>query len=243
MEDKEFIKLVKEKGLEVALSISAREENKNWLCPVCKSPVKISGQKNYETLSEHVSDPNAEERPLRDAYRCTNKNCICNSEEHDVYWNYNGEMYGGFYIDDEEFIGENNAPFGSFERKLNVESRKCGVKDKTYLHPALCLWLLQPYIEYHYKANVNGDVVKRWFTIEFLKKNERSEYTYGWSTCWRTWSFLYGRFKSQINAYREHREIEILKSAFEPSLNSSWDYRWFNSAMKIFYYKYYRLIK
>jgi hypothetical protein len=243
MEKEEFIRITKEKGLEVALAMSARQENKDWKCPICKSPVKIAGQESYETLSEHVTDPNATSQPKRDAYKCTNQECICNDSKHDVFWSYNGEMYGGFMIDDEEFIGENNAPFGSFERKMNVEIGKDGLKSEIYLHPAWCLWLLQPYIEYHYKGDVMGNVVKKWFTVEFLKKNERGEYSYKFSTCWSTWKHKWFDFYSKIKAYKEHKQLNVLKSAFKPAFNRAWDHRWFEGAMKILFWRYYKKVK
>jgi len=243
MEEKEFVKIAKEKGLEVALAMSARDENKGWTCPVCESPVEITSQEQYETLGEHVTNPNAESHPKRDAYRCTNKECICNHPDHNVFWNYNGEMYGGFRIDDEEFIGENNAPFGSFERKMNLEILKCGVDDNKYLSPALCLWILQPYIQYHYKGDVMGNVVKKWFTIEFLKKNERGEYSYQFTTCWSTWKHLWIDFSSKLKAYKEHKDIKILESAFEPVYNRAWVYRWFETTIKLLFWRYYKKTK
>lgn len=244
MKEEEFIKIMKNEGIETALSISAREENKGWLCPVCKSPVLISSQEQYETGEEHVIDPNRESYPKRDAYRCTNSDCVCNDEKHKVFWNYNGEMYGGFMIDDDDFIDQNNAPFGSFERKMNLEIHKCGVKDRIELSPALCLWFLQPYIQYHYKGNVMGNVVKRWFTIEFLKKDrDRNEYCYGFNFCWGTWSFLWREFKSKIIAYKEHKDANLLKTAFERTYNRSWEYIWFENTIKVLYWRYYKKIK
>jgi hypothetical protein len=243
MKDNEFILLAKEHGIDVALSISAREDNKDWKCPVCKSEVKITSQESYETLLEHVEDPNKFSHPNRDAYRCINQECICNDPKHNVFWNYHGEMYGGFYIEDEDFIGENNAPFGSIERKFNIEIHKKGYKDCKYLSPLLCLGLLQPYIEYHYKADVMGNVVKRWFSIKFLKKSESGDYSYGFTTCWSTWKYLHYSFSSQIKFYKKNKNLTVLKEAFKPSFNRSWDVICFENIIKILYWKYYKKIK
>jgi hypothetical protein len=243
MEKEEFIKLVKKEGMDAALSISARDENKDWKCPVCISPIVITGQKEYQTGSEHVTDPNITEHPKRDVYQCTNKECVVNEEKHNVFWNYNGEMYGGFRIDDEEFIGENNSPFGSFQRKLNLEISKNGVLDKKELSPAWCLWFLQPYLQYHYEANEMGDVLKKWYTIEFRKKDDRGEYSFGFHTCFKTWDYLWRMFQSKISAYREKKDVKILEAAFESSFNRAWVYRWFETAMKIRYYILYIKIK
>ena len=65
----------------------------------------------------------------------------------------------------------------NFSKKSEVEIYKKGLKSKTYLPAFLCLWFLKPYIEYTYKGDEWGNVLKKGFKIKFLKKDENGEYT------------------------------------------------------------------
>jgi len=58
-------------------------------CPVCLERLKkLPKGVRYETLSQHVSNPNATP-PLRPAYRCPN-GC------HKGIYGYDGALYGGY---------------------------------------------------------------------------------------------------------------------------------------------------
>lgn len=245
MDQEEFLKIVKEKGFDVAVSINMREENNGWLCPCCKSPVEINGTERYETLLDHVSNPNREVYPERDKYQCTNDECI--TRKNDIFWDYHGDRYGrikGELGGDNYFIDKNDAPFGSYSRQANVEIYKKGLKSKTYLHPAWCMWFLQPYIEYEYTADKNGNVLSTRRKIKFLRKEKgRENYLIHFSFCWHTWSFLFSRFKRHIEYYKKDGNINELKSAFEHSYNRSWEYRTFEWFVEKFYNRYYKLSK
>lgn len=230
-----FIELLEEHGsIDAVIPILAREDNENWRCPVCEEPLSITGQKQYETGSEHVIDPNREEFPLRDAYQCTNKKCVACHK--DTFWNYEGDLYSRDFHFDEHCVNNNDAPFGSLARKSNVEIYKKGLKKKTYLHPILCLWFLQPMIEYEYKANKEGEVLSKSFTIKFLKKSRgQKHYSTYWTPCWRTWSFLYGRFRRSLQYFKESGKSDELDRAFRPSFNRAWVYRSFEWFINTFY--------
>jgi hypothetical protein len=130
------------------------------------------------------------------------------------------------------------------ERQSNVEIYKKGLKKETYLHPALCLWLLRPLIEWTYKSNYNGDILKRGFKIKFLRKSTHGTgYTTYFSPCWGTWRYLYDKFKREIKQYNENGDIESLKSAIKPSFNRSWEYRWFEFFTRVFYGGYHKKLK
>jgi len=44
-------------------------------CPLCKKPLLAGKMKRYETLIEHVMNPNQEEHPERPTLVCANKAC------------------------------------------------------------------------------------------------------------------------------------------------------------------------
>lgn len=46
-----------------------------WACPVCGVNLVKGQQRRFETLDEHVTDPNKEEYPLRDAWVCPTETC------------------------------------------------------------------------------------------------------------------------------------------------------------------------
>ena len=58
--------------------------------PKCKTTLVRGELKEYETLLEHVSNPNQEKFPLRDTYTCPNK-CFGNEQ----FFGYKGASYGG----------------------------------------------------------------------------------------------------------------------------------------------------
>jgi len=44
---------------------------KPLLCPFCGKELILGEQRKYETLADHVCDPNREDYPLRNTYVCT----------------------------------------------------------------------------------------------------------------------------------------------------------------------------
>lgn len=59
-------------------------------CPKCKATLVYDGKKEYETLLEHVDNPNQEKFPLRDTHVCPNR---CFGKEQ--FFGYEGASYGG----------------------------------------------------------------------------------------------------------------------------------------------------
>ena len=132
------------------------ERENKMKCPCCKKELIIGGQKRLETLSEHVFDPNGNPS-LKDFYICNNFLCDCSALR--VMW----DQWGGFYAgknwkeaQDIKFIDNNDGAFGSFERKLNVET---GKHDEEFYFPKVFGWRIK--IEYEYKSNEDGDILSR----------------------------------------------------------------------------------
>ena len=250
MTEKEKVDYINKHGFEKFISVEAREDNKNWLCPSCKKPVIITGEREYETLVEHVSNPNMENFPLRDAYQCSDEKCI--TRKSDVFWDYYGDMYGLIKVNnetvwgdtDEFFINGNNAPFGSHTRKANVEIYKKGLKKSLSLHPIFCLWIYKPFIEYNYVGNTDGEIIKRTYKLKLLAKNESGEYIYMRNPFWVTWSFLNWDKGKYISSYKRENNLDVLKKAFSDRYyNRSFIYKLHYYYMKLRYWKLYKLLK
>jgi hypothetical protein len=199
----------------------------NWKCPICKSLLINGENKKYETLCDHVCNPNMDDHPYRPTYICPNKECKANIEK--VFWDESGDIYGGFKIKENEFINLNDAPFGSLARKLNVEIyRRGGLKRKIYLSPALTLWIYKPFIEYHYTSNTDGDILSRSWKLGFLKKDKILNNNYcvvviSWFSIWKyLWKY---RFRNN--------------NIFEKSINRNFPYRLFEFFLKIIYFRKY----
>jgi len=93
-------------------------------CPFCKSKLEIKGKRRYETLGDHVSDPNMEIPPMRDYYECDCEGC------QGGYWGEDGSIYTGYnnYIKICEFKYKlpnsyysnwKSSLIGSWDRKYN----------------------------------------------------------------------------------------------------------------------------
>ena len=212
-----------------------KPKDENWLCPVCKSHVVIGEMRRLETLGEHAMDPKAEPC-LKPEYKCSNKKCI--THKYEIIWDYYGGLYVGKYkgYDEVKYISDNDAPFGSSQRKSNVEIFKKGLKDIKYLHPVLTLWICQLYIEYHYESNKNGEILKMWRTLGFNKK-EKGKFSYPYRGSWplNTWKFLW----KQHVKLSKHNNKRNLKKLFEKSMNRSFNHRSFEFLIKILFIKSY----
>lgn len=135
------------------------------LCPICKKELVVTGQERLETLDEHVCNPNGE-ICLKDKYECINETCsaynrIMWGEDGDLYWK-NGWSRKEYF----NFIDGNEAPFGSFSRRMNVEIYK---KDENFL---LCtIFERKNYVKYLYKSNEDGDILNRKWKFELITKD------------------------------------------------------------------------
>lgn len=199
-------------------------------CPNCKTELEVTGQERLETLSEHVSNPNGTPS-LKNLWQCVNTDCKCFRA---FGWNDDGEFYSGDYYSRVREVfrrDESMSAIGSFSRKLDVEVSKMGLPKRKYLHPAWMLWFFQPFIEWHGIADEDGNILKRWFTIEILRKDKSGYdgYCIHASYCWDTWAYLWEKFKNEY-------QNQNYKAAFKPSLNRSWPYRWFETFLKIRYF-------
>lgn len=122
-------------------------------CPVCKSELKMIGQKNIQTSADHCCGI---ESSLEDTFECSDDKCL--SHEYDIFWDDTGGLYSSHYypIDKNIFIDKNNAPFGSFQRQSNIEIWK---DDENFRLPKVFGWQLE--VKYLYQSNENGDILSK----------------------------------------------------------------------------------
>ena len=180
-------------------------------CPKCKSQLIVSGQARLETIEEHVSCVTPS---LKDKYVCSNKNCV--TYQHNVCWNEFGETYGGYKLFEDE---ELSAPYGTLERRLEIEVYKKGLKKRTILPAWLLLWFLKPVIEHEYKADEDGNVLSKSYKLSIWKSETKwkpfkknSEFCTGAIWWFSIWKYL----------WRERKE-----KGFKKSYNRDFPFRAF----------------
>lgn len=144
-------------------------------CPICKSVIVEWKKLRLETLDIHIACP--DEIPYSMAYRCGNGQCPSNNgarstdEKPLVFWSEDGERFGmGNGL---TFIDNNDAPFGSISRKINVEVYK---KDENKKLCTLPLWFpsvlsgMTIRTKWNYQADEDGKILKRRLGFDYLTK-------------------------------------------------------------------------
>jgi len=143
----------------------------SMLCPRCKSALVVTGAARLETLEEHVCCAPVS---MKRVYECSNPNCL--TKKLWVVWNEDGEYYDRSphklykMIDNNIFIDKNSAPFGSFQRELNVEVSK---KDENYTLLKIWGWKFEVY--FTYKSNKDGEILKRKRHLRIWKRDKNCD--------------------------------------------------------------------
>jgi hypothetical protein len=207
---------------------------KNMNCPKCHSELVKGEHKRFVTLVEHVSDPNKRSYPLRQTFVCSNHACPTTKE--DIFWDSDGAMYG--FNKNFKFENDINSAYPSFERKMDIEIYKKGLRKDMRLSPILTLGFLKPMIEFTYQSDDYGNVVKKGYKLCWLKKesfNPFSSEPYCIYYIFPTvilYKHITGRFRD-ISQYREC--TEKYKESFKKELLEplpSWDKRWWRKVEK-----------
>jgi hypothetical protein len=122
-------------------------------CPCCRSRlVKGKEQKQFETLNDHVSDPNEDSpRPFRDVYRC--QNSLCEARRRMLFWSEDGEGPYGVIGDSIVWIDNNYGPFNSHARRMHFQ---ISYHDED--RSLRCRWFMVKR-EVTYESNFHGDKV------------------------------------------------------------------------------------
>lgn len=127
----------------------------NILCPACKARLVFCKRGHYETLDEHVGNPNGIVSK-KDTFTCPNE--ICDVHKHQVKWLFDGEGPFTKYPSPEiNYIDNNDAPFSTWHRQYNAEKeRKYCVLKTRRLMIDLCIVN---------KADRNGK--RKWWTYRY----------------------------------------------------------------------------
>lgn len=157
------------------------------------------------------------------------------------YWNDYGEFFGGSLereLYSKHFPTRKYAALGSFAKQQEVEIYAHGLKQKKYLSPWLTLRWLQPYIEYKYKGDTEGNVLGRTWKLKFLKKNEEGKYCYGYSSDLSSLKFYFKYFRRKLKDHRK-RNTEFTKKklleVFRKRYNDCWYAKLFQWYIRTFY--------
>lgn len=195
-------------------------------CPHCKTHLEITGTDRLETHVEHVCDPNALPT-IKNKYQCTNESCPCYLK---FVWNSDGDFYSFGHNYDNLFPEEMFSAYGSIARQLDVEVYKKTLPKTKYLHPVFMLWFFRPYITWSATSDRDGNILKKWWNIEILKRDESGRFCIGAHFCWKTWAFLWHQFKQKYDRGNYDQ-------AFKPSMNRSWVNKSFEIFVKIRYFR------
>lgn len=175
----------------------------SMLCPVCRKELQKWQMLHLQTLDEHICNPN--DLPLlKRAYRCPDQKCP--TRIYDIFWNRAGERYSDKYITSEErkaipFIDNNDAPFGTFQRRINVEVYK---KDENKEIVRLPKWFpgvfsgMKICTEWGYTSNNDGKILKRRLGFKYIRKD-------GMYHIWGIRMVIYG-LREIIRQYRYLRK-------------------------------------
>lgn len=140
-------------------------------CSICKTELVRGEDKVYETLEDHVSDPNQEDLPLRATYVCPNMVC----DHGDSFWGPDGEFFTSMRLKDYDklpFIQGNSGAFGSLWRKMNAE-QSGGEKEHEFK-----LWKFWLRLRFNYFCDEEGDTIVRTPRLElWVKEKDGCGYT------------------------------------------------------------------
>lgn len=133
------------------------------LCPICKTELITTCKRRLQSIEESVLYPN-DKASFKDAFHCPNKECEASKDN--LCWNEWGEYYmldwGKSRDKEYAFINNNNGPFGSFQRKCNVE---VGKHDEDFYLINLKIPFINIRIRlkvsWKYEGNEDGEVLKR----------------------------------------------------------------------------------
>jgi hypothetical protein len=179
-----------------------------FYCPICKTELTITGQAHLETLSDHIFETIP---TLKDVYQCPNNKCEANMRH--FVWNELGEFYGNVTFMG-IFIDNNSAPFGSLQRQLNIEIYKHD-ENRYFTYKGTGIK-----IEWKYKADTNGKILKKKPTIVILIKN--THYIPGIRMLW----FTISQFSYARKRYIETQNDKWKKTATNYLFPLKGDKRW-----------------
>jgi len=223
-------------------------------CPICGSELVEGMGRRYETLEEHVSDPNGTPS-LKPTYVCENtqykyplsdKKTNC-PFQHSIFWDIMGDFYvlkgfGDTIQEHEDFLKNQLAHNQMFQardshsRKMQIDVYK---KKKIELF-RLFRWRWA--IDFKFTGDEDGNVVRRRPHIQMFSTDDNGN-SWTYTTTFIT-SFLHNvnMFKNILKRYREYSSNKYvqdeLKKEFDPL--PEWDTRFYRRFYKWYIHIFYK---
>ena len=196
------------------------------ICPICSSELILGpGTKRYETLAEHVQDPNAPSS-AKEYFICSNSDCISISKK--WFWDHMGDFYGSHGYELQNivlFYHGITAARQSPARRIHIEVSKED-ENFTLLH----LGFFKVRVKYSYTADEDGNILKRKPRIEMWRR---------WKKGWinyipgiKMFFFCLRQIKQLSMRLRENSSNEYVKMEFLREFNLDQDKRWWKKLYK-----------
>lgn len=188
------------------------------LCPICKSELILGeGKKRYETLVEHVEDPNGIpcEKPY---YICSNNKCESRAI---VYWDEDGESYitGKNYFEIKDKY-HSLTPYDSFQKKMDIEVYK---HDEDFI--VLNLFFMRWKCEFSYEADTWGNITKRIPKIKAYYRDKNGNICYYISGA-HMFFYRVNSFKRILDRYNKNPNNKyVIDDIRKEFINPDWDHR------------------
>lgn len=174
-------------------------------CPFCMTLLVVAGQERLETLDEHIfqCEPSLKDKYICPAQKCPTYRIICWNEDGEMYTDGEGAERNENYkkMKKIEFIDKNSGPFGSFQRKCNVEIYK---KDENY---SFKIGKFKFEIVFCYQSDEDGRILKRRRRLDIWIKEKDGGYVLYQSGI--------GMLKFRIKQFHKYRNFFPQKIAEE----------------------------
>lgn len=172
-------------------------------CRFCEKELVNGEEKRFETLCDHVSNPNATDYPLRPTFVCEDPECIANKVAVG-FW----DELGSFYY--KNWGAEELKPYGEYNA-INSHARQSEIEickdDENFTIWKGWKWQLR--IHYKYKANEAGEILERKPELIILRRNFRSFLSmFKFWDMERSWVYHTTNFKSL--KYCKDRYLRLL---------------------------------
>jgi len=203
-------------------------ENEIMYCPVCRKQLEVGDWFTYDDVCGESSSPK---------YSCTTEGCDCCTSK--SFWTYSGDFFGGdmpYHLITILFPDDQYGALGSHAKSSEVEIYGRGLKRNMWGHPAMCLWLLSPYIEFKYKGDNMGNVLGRTWKLKFLKYDKQQKrYCNGYTSGIHMLIFSLKSFRRDRKDFLERKTAYATKEFLENYESKGWDKRWWNLLSKWYF--------
>jgi len=167
-------------------------------CPLCKS--KLETDPDEPTF---IFEDAALSEIRTTKHICVNENCELN---HKSYWNDYGDFFSGkldFTRRRELFPDNTYGALNSMAKRHEVEIYKNGLRKSFYLSPWFTLTWLKPMIEFNYKGDEMGNILKRTYKLKFLYRSNSKEYTTFYTSSISSLFYRIKKTRRDINIYKK----------------------------------------